>query len=283
MSGGRPAPGRPVTPSRKVAIVRAVTRRLPTVVILASVLGLAGCGSAGTGSSGTSSSTSSSTSSGGQTSTSQSTGSSTGTGPASTSIPGFDGWHTINPTAVDIGPTQSGFGMTLKKRAEWSGANLGALFYTTIDGNFRLTATVRASRASDSSKDPGGDGSIQMAGLMVRRESSTESWVLLEVGGDTTGLALATGSTVDGVGRLVASRWTDNEADLKICRTGTTFTYWKRAADSDNDWTAAGRVERKDLGGSVQVGASLSADATPDLTAFFDNLTLEPMDPGEAC
>ncbi|HJW21989.1 MAG TPA: hypothetical protein VJ506_06145 [Candidatus Limnocylindrales bacterium] len=260
-----------------------MTRRLGSVVILASVLVIAGCGTTSSGSPGTGSSTSSSTSTGGQTSTSQSTGSSTATGPASSSIPGFDGWRTINPTALDIGPTQTGFGMTLKKRAAWSGTRLGVLFYTTMDGDFRLTATVRASRTSDSSKDPGGDGSIQMAGLMVRRESSTESWVLLEVGGDATGLAVATGSTVDGVGRLVASRWTDNEADLKICRTGTTFTYWKRTADSDNDWTAAGHVERKDLGGNVQVGASLSADATPDLTAFFDNLTLEPMDPGEAC
>jgi hypothetical protein len=203
--------------------------------------------------------------------------------PESTSIPGFDGWLTLNPGAVDMGETISGFAMSLTKRALWSGTSRGVLFYTTIDGDFRLTGTVRATRTSDSSLDPGGDGTSQLAGLMARHEGSSESWVLLEVGGAETGLTLATGSTTNGQGNLMASPWHDNEADLKICRVGTTFTFWTRAADSGDDWMAVDQVARRDLGGTIQVGASLSADATPDLTGFFDGLTLEPMDPGEDC
>ena len=205
------------------------------------------------------------------------------TGAVSSSIPGFEGWRTVDAVAVDIGQTQAGFGMTLLKRAEWSGTSRGVLFFTTMDGDFRLTATIRTRRTSDSSQGPGGDGTTQLAGLMVRSEGTGDSWVVLEIGGGPTGLVVATDSTTRGAGRLVASAWNDNEADLKVCRTGTTFTFWKRAADSDDDWTSVGRVERADLHGSVEVGADLSANATPDLTALFDNLTLERMDPGEAC
>ncbi|HET9682414.1 MAG TPA: hypothetical protein VFP19_10280 [Candidatus Limnocylindrales bacterium] len=205
------------------------------------------------------------------------------TEPASTAIPGFDGWLTLNPGVVDVGETISGFAMTLTKRAEWSGASRGALFYTTIDGDFRLSGTVRATRTSDSSLDPGGDGTVQLAGLMARHEGSAESWVLLEVGGDAKGLTIATSSTKDGVGELVKSAWSDNEADLKLCRTGTTFTFWARTADSDDDWTKIGQAQRPDLKGILQVGSTLSANATPDLTGLFDALTLEPMDPGEDC
>lgn len=79
------------------------------------------------------------------------------------------------------------------------------------------------------------------------------------------------------------SAWSDNEADLKLCRTGTTFTFWTRTADSEDDWTKIGQVQRPDLKGVLQVGSSLSANATPDLTGLFDGLTLEPMDPGEDC
>ena len=203
--------------------------------------------------------------------------------PESSSIPGFDGWQTLDPKAVDIGETITGFAMTLTKKAEWSGASRGVLFFTTMDGDFRLSGTIRASRTSDSSQDPGGDGTTQLAGLMARREGSTESWVLLEVGGGPTGLVIGTESTTDGSGHLTTSTWEDNEADLKLCRSGSTISFWQRAADSDDDWTEIGHVERKDLGGTVQVGTTLSANATPDLTALVDNLTLEPMDPGEAC
>jgi hypothetical protein len=264
------------------AIVAPVTRRRAAAALCATLVVLGACGAAEpTGPIGSETSSSTSTATG--TTTSQSTESTSSSATESGPIPGFDGWLTINPDAADIGETLSGFGMTLTRRAQWSGASRGVLFYTTIDGDFRLTGTVRASRTSDSSQNPGGDGTTQLAGLMARHEGSTESWVVLEVGGNATGLVVATASTVDGVGRLVSTDWNDSEADLKICRTGTTFTFWKRTADSDDDWTAVGHADRKDLGGTLQVGASLSADAKPDLTAFFDNLTLEPMDPGEAC
>jgi hypothetical protein len=248
------------------------------------LVGACGAGTNGSPGTNTSTSTDTSTVTGTSTGTSTSTTStSTVAGSTSGGVPGFDGWLTLDPGSVNLGTTPTGFALTLTKRAEWSGSSRGVLFYTTMDGNFRLTATVRARRTSDSSKDPGGDGTIQLAGLMARRDSSAESWVLLEVGGAATGLVVATDSTLDGVGHLVPSAWNDNEADLKLCRIGTTFSFWKRTADSDGDWLAAGRVERNDLRGTLEVGATLSANATPDLTAFFDGLTLEPLDPGEAC
>ena len=205
------------------------------------------------------------------------------TEPDSTSIPGFDGWSTINAGSVEVGETQSGFGMVLLKRATWSGAGRGVLFYTTIDGDFRISATVRATRTSDSSQTPGGDGTTQLAGLMARLQGSQENYVLIAVGSDASGLSLATASTTDDQTRLTGPAWPSGEAELKLCRSGSTFTLWKRAADSGDDWISAGTFERKGLSGTLQVGASLSSDSPPDLTARFDDLTLEPLEAGEAC
>jgi hypothetical protein len=118
---------------------------------------------------------------------------------------------------------------------------------------------------------------------MARLAGAQERYVFLAVGGDASGLTVATNSPRAGDTKLATPTWPAAEAGLKLCRVGATFTLWKRAADSDDDWAQAGSFERKDLDGMVQVGAALSADAAPDLTALFEDLTLEPLDVGEAC
>jgi hypothetical protein len=198
-------------------------------------------------------------------------------------IAGFEGWKTINPAFVEIGATQGGLALTLTHRALWFQASQGVLFYTVIDGNFRASATVSTSRTSDSSLAPGGDGTVQLAGLMARAEVPQENYVFVVVGSDANGLSVETKSTKDGQSTFAGPDWPSSDADLQLCRVGATFTLWKRAADSNADWTLARTIERPDLPASLQVGANIYSDSPPDITALFDGLTIEPLDPGESC
>jgi hypothetical protein len=208
------------------------------------------------------------------------------TGPKGSGTPGiagFEGWKLINAADVDIGQTESGLAMTLTKRALWFQTSKGVLFYTLVSGDFRITATVQTSKTSDSSVDPGGDGTTQLAGLMARGQTPDENYVFVAVGSDANGLSVETKSTTHNDSKFAGPAWPSGDAELKVCRIGPTFTLWKRAIDSGDDFSLAATYKREDLTGEVQVGANIYSDSAPDITALFDNLTIEPLDPGEAC
>ena len=209
------------------------------------------------------------------------TGGPAGTG--STGIAGFDGWQTINGQDVQIAQTESGLAMTLTRRALWFQASRGVLFYTLVGGDFRVTATVQTSKTSDSSQDPGGDGTVQLAGLMARAETPQENYVFIVVGSDANGLSVETKSTTNSNSTFAGPAWPSGDAVLKLCRVGTTFTLWKQASDGSGDFALAATYKRPDLSGQLQVGANIYSDSTPDITAVFPDLTIESLDPGEAC
>ncbi|MBI3752067.1 MAG: hypothetical protein HY263_10500 [Chloroflexi bacterium] len=201
----------------------------------------------------------------------------------SAGIPGFDGWQTINAQDVQIAQTESGLAMTLTRRALWFQTSRGVLFYTLVTGDFRVTATVQTSRTSDSSQEPGGDGTVQLAGLMARAQTPQENYVFVVVGSDANGLSVETKSTTNGSSTFAGPAWPSGDAVLKLCRAGTTFTLWKQASDGSGDFALAATYRRPDLAGELQVGATIYSDSTPDITAVFPDLTIEPLDPGEAC
>src|SRR5829696_60365 len=91
-----------------------------------------------------------------------------------TPIPGFEGWETINPQAVRISLEPSAaddehpaLKMELVGSMLWFNTERGVLFGKDVTGAFRATATVRTTKTSDRTAAPGGNGSIQLAGLMA--------------------------------------------------------------------------------------------------------------------
>jgi hypothetical protein len=198
-------------------------------------------------------------------------------------VAGYAGWKTINAKDVAIGQTESGLAMTLTQRALWYRSEEGVLFYTTVRGDFRLTAVVQTQKTSDSTEDPGRDGTIQLAGLMARAPTARENYVGIAVGSAASGLGVETKSTTNDDSKFEAPGWASGDAELKLCRIGTTFTLWKRAIDSGDDFTLAATYKRDDLAGELEVGPDIYSGSTPDITALFDNLEIDPLGPGEAC
>jgi hypothetical protein len=198
-------------------------------------------------------------------------------------VPGYQGWKLISGEDVTIGQTESGLAMTLTHRALWDQAGKGVLFYTTVGGDFRLTAVVQTQKTSDSTQDPGGDGTVQLAGLMARASPAPERYVVVAVGSVASGLAVETETTTDGVSRHESASWATGDAELKLCRVGTTFTLWKREIGSGDDFTLAATYRRDDLKGDLEVGTSIASGSAPDITALFDNLEIDALAAGEAC
>ena len=211
-----------------------------------------------------------------------------------TPIPGFDGWETINPQAVRIS-LEPGAGagnepalqMELIGSKLWFNADRGVLFGKDVTGDFRATATVRTAKTSAPGTPPGGDGSIQLAGLMAHASGPIENYVFIVIGsiGQSTGVETKTTTAGHSIW-VQRGPITDGAADLRVCRKERVFTLWWRAAGGDGDdvdWTLQSTFERGDLPETLSVGPNIYTDGTPDITARFEGLSIEPLQPGEDC
>lgn len=203
---------------------------------------------------------------------------------AGTPVPGFEDWQVINPESVLIAVDEANLVLELIGSKRWLDTERGVLFGEEFTGDFRAIATVRTSKTSDPSAPPRADGSIQLAGLMAHANDPSESSVSIMTGsiGQSTGVATMTTTRGHSIavqrGPVAAG-----QAELRLCRRGQTFTFSWRPADSTADWQRMSTFERPDLPQTLLVGASISTDGVPDITARFEGLTIEPLAAGSSC
>ena len=174
--------------------------------------------------------------------------------------------------------------MDLVRSALWFNDRQGALFYRVVSGDFRATATVRTAKASDPSAPPGQDGTVQLAGLMARTPDPAENYVFIVSGsiGTSTGLETKTTESSNSI-YIQRGLPTGGDAELRLCRIGSTFYLWWRHVDTNEDWTHMSTLDRKDMPPTLEVGANIYTDARPDIVARFEHLTIERIAAGAAC
>ena len=196
--------------------------------------------------------------------------------PTATSIPGFEDWSVFNPYAVDISTEDKSLILVLRHRTLWFMNERGVLVYKPVRGNFKITAEVHAAKNSNPSQAPGGDGTVQLGGLMARDGSGgLENYVFIVIGDDGNGLSIETKNTVDSFSNYTGPSWDAGEAELRLCRFGSTFNLYKRHLEAKEAWTLAESFDRPDLPDTLQVGANIYSDNTPDLRVRFDRLRIE--------
>jgi hypothetical protein len=201
-----------------------------------------------------------------------------------TPVPGFENWQVINPQSVKITAENGVLVMRLIGPALWLNEDKGVLFYRDVTGDFRATATVRTSKASDLAVPPGQDGTVQLAGLMARTEVPAENSVFIVSGSIGLSTGLETKTTTSGRSIWVQrGQPTGGDAELKVCRIGFSFVLLWRHVDSDEGWTLMSTFERRDMPQTLQVGANIYSDRVPDIVAAFEDLTIEPLLPGADC
>lgn len=196
--------------------------------------------------------------------------------PTATNIPGFEDWSVFNPYAVDISTENKSLILTLRRRTLWFMNERGVLVYRPVDGDFKITAEVHAAKNSNPTQAPGGDGTVQLGGLMARDgNGGLENYVFIVIGDDGNGLSIETKNTVDSFSNYAGPSWDASEAELRLCRFGSTFNLYKRHLGADEAWMLAESFDRPDLPDTLQVGANIYTDSTPDLRVRFDDLRIE--------
>ena len=206
------------------------------------------------------------------------------TAPQQTPVPGFADWQLINPQAVHLSIDRGALVMDLVGSVIWFNADKGVLFYREVTGDFRATATVRTAKSSDPSAPPGQDGSVQLAGLMARTEVPAENSVFIASGSIGQSTGLETKTTEDSRSIYIQRGLpTGGDAELRLCRIGSTFLLWWRHVDTTEAWTHMSTLDRQDMPATLQVGANIYTDGVPDITARFEHLTIERLPLGAGC
>jgi hypothetical protein len=206
----------------------------------------------------------------------------TGSAPAAV-LPGFEDWTILNPASVAASTEDGELILTLTRRALWFQAQRGVLVWKPVEGDFRISASVSVERTSDPAAPLDDGGTVRLGGLMARADGVRENYVLVVVGADANGLSVETKSTRDNDSRFDGPAWPAAVAELRLCRSGSTFTMLKRPAGSSDAWVVAATIDRPDLPARLQVGPAVYTDGPPDATARFANLTLEPRPSGARC
>src|SRR5262249_9481408 len=175
----------------------------------------------------------------------------------------FDGvsldgsWAVHNVERVDIHVAGGQLRLAPHPNQVWLNNKEGALVYKLVAGDFKVTTTVHARLTADLGKPL--DHGFQGGGLMVRdQDSPPENLVFINAGvGTMDQLAILAESTKNGSSTSQQSPW-GADAELRICRTGGTFTTYKRNA-GDTTWMQDFQVMRGDLPPVLQVGPDVSA------------------------
>ena len=114
-------------------------------------------------------------------------------------------------------------------------------------------------------------------------EGGKENYVFIVIGDDGNGLSIETKNTTDNFSEYQGPEWEASQAELRLCRFGPTFSLYKRHLDTDEPWLLAESFDRPDLPDTLQVGANIYSDSTPDLRVQFDQLRIETISDRAAC
>lgn len=183
-----------------------------------------------------------------------------------------DFWGLFNAHLFEREVRDGALWMTPRGRGLWFDRSTGPLVHQPVTGDFRVTARVRARRASAPDQPP--EQLVHVGGLMARDpRTPPENYVFIVVGRDVDDLSVETKTTVDGVSTFIGPPWPGgSDAELRICRLGDDFHLYKRPIEG-GAWELAESFLRDDLPPTLMVGAiAYTNSADPDLTVGFEEI-----------
>lgn len=185
-------------------------------------------------------------------------------------------WVAFNTSTVDLSLRSGALHLQPRQSLLWYNDSEGALVYKLVSGDFKVTSVVRARSAANPSQAPA--NTIHLGGLMARSpasSSSAENYVFVVVGHQMEGLAVETKSTTNSSSDYQGPAWQSGDAELRLCRSGSTFTLLKRPVGA-TAWQQAGTYARPDLPGTLQVGpnvyAYMPSGGAPDLDVAYEGI-----------
>src|ERR1700687_1484844 len=178
-------------------------------------------------------------------------------------------WTVLHPEAVAIAVANSALTLRLTGPAFWFNASEGLLLSKPVTGNFKITATVHARRASAPTMPP--DPPVHLGGLMARNPTAgSENYVFIVLGHDPSSVAIETKNTTNSSSQYSGVAWPSGDAQLRLCRVDASFQLLKRTSGAPT-WALAATFARPDLPATLQVGPNIySSASTPDVQVSFD-------------
>lgn len=214
-------------------------------------------------------------------------------------------WSVLNgtPQAPLIDVSVSGGALHLVAQGNlngvWYQGSTQSLVYKLVaESGFKVTTTVHPRKATNAASLPTKD--LHVGGLLLRDPASqggaTERYVLFMAGHSENNNGVVhqgveVKSTVNGCSNWNEPDWgataTEQDAELRVCRLGATFRFYKRVPGAGS-WTPAtpptpscagnavqGDVlTRADLPSTLQVGVGLNFSNPSDLDVAFDAVEL---------
>jgi hypothetical protein len=195
-------------------------------------------------------------------------------------------WSILQPDLVRTTVRGGALSLELTGSALWFNASMGVLVHKAVTGNFKATTTVRTSSTSSPGQPPA--PAIRLGGLMARDPASdstqVQSYVHIVAGNGPDGaLAIEHKTTQNSTSVYEAPAWPSGDAELRICRVGSTFELYKRPLGSKR-WQLAASYDRPDLPPTLQVGADVySPNAPPDLRVRVDEIRFQSVANADRC
>jgi hypothetical protein len=113
-------------------------------------------------------------------------------------------------------------------------------------------------------------------------QGGDENYTFIVVGRDENDVSVETKSTTNSVSDYEGPSWPSADAELRLCRLGSTFHFYKRAVGASS-WELAKSYERPDLPAELQVGPNAYTAISPDLVVSFDEVIFRDVTDEASC
>lgn len=200
-------------------------------------------------------------------------------------------WTVVNGETFALEQGGGELRMVPNRNTVWFNRDQGPGLLRLVSGDFRLSTSTRARK--NSAPEQPVDTGYQFSGIIARDPASDgmlgrESYVFSVVGWRGDYMAAETKTTVGGVSTVEGPVWPNGDADLRICRVGSSFKLYDRPYTGSRTataaWSLAIEYQRPDLPRELQLGliAYTFTDAF-DLRAHFDYVSVEAVSSVDDC
>lgn len=197
-------------------------------------------------------------------------------------------WTVLNGEQVATSVSGGVLRMTPNRHCVWFHADEGPGLVKLVTGDFKVTANVRARRASRPSQPA--PGVYQFAGLIARDpagSSAPENYVFSVMGERGGWLTNETKNTINDSSDVHGPNEGRKHADaeLRVCRVGQVFRLYNRPPTGGR-WKLESTYDRSNapLPQTLQVGPiAYTYTSSPDLVGEFDYVRFRPVSSVDDC
>lgn len=192
-------------------------------------------------------------------------------------------WTMLNGSQFTYQVTGGTLNMRPTQYCVWFEGDEGPAFIKSVTGDFKVTTSVKARKASNPTLPAPRD--FQFAGIIARDPASAtsnmENYVFTVMGDRGGYLTNETKNTIDNSSNVQGpdTGRTHADAELRICRIGQIFRLYERPIGG-TAWTLAVMYDRapKPLPATLQVGPiAYTFTRTPDLVGEFNYIRFAPV------